>query len=335
MPPKTPYYEKYGTHPAIISFAPHKSGITPLSPLHPAISLLSPTSREVRDELEAFQKGVMRGYTSQWLRGLDVISERPFPFSPINLEVVNWIGRDKWDRAEKYTVEGMVGTFWNAGNDEVWGILKECLQLVSLMLAHTASHPWFDALLCSPRIPIPPSRFTRRDQNRFPGPELAHCWKSFSCRNPCAVNPKETEAKMTRIAEGVLMKNLSFGFMSFDTDPRTDFHFDDGLKVDALTSFQAHIKVYISHQLVAPLLREDLTPGERMAERVYTAKTIFHELMHVFNYAAQNFKNGKYLGVDRYRNFEPYFEEEAESEFVSPLPPSPQLNLQADRRKLG
>jgi len=127
---------------------------------------------------------------------------------------------------------------------------------------------------------------------------------------------------MDAIIINVLRTNLKFGLMSFDTGPRTSIPFQNSLKVDALTQFQEDIKIFISHQLIAPLLRDDLTEGERMAERVYVAKTICHELMHVFNFASQNFsREGKYLGVNRYCNFEPYFEEGSETEFVSlPFP---------------
>jgi len=72
---------------------------------------LSPTRREARDELEAFQKGVMRGYTSQWLRELDVVSERGFGTPQLSFNLLDWIGRDRWDANGKVKVEGEKGTY--------------------------------------------------------------------------------------------------------------------------------------------------------------------------------------------------------------------------------
>ncbi|TVY81641.1 hypothetical protein LSUE1_G005802, partial [Lachnellula suecica] len=286
-------------HPAIASIAPHKSGITPLSPLHPGISLLSPASRDVRNEIEALQRGVMRGYTSQWLQDLDVISERSFPTPDLELEIPDWIDRPRWDGMD---------------NDEYWAVLEECLKLVSLMLAHASSHPWFDALLHSEREDIDPRRFSARDLNRYPGDELSKHWKSISVQQPSVGSTTETPKVMEQIIRDVLQKRLRFGFMSRDINPLTDEIFENGAKVEAMAHFGENMKVYLSVQLLQPLLAGRLSEGETMAEQVFVVKTLFHELMHIFNYARNNFDGAEWRGVDVYRSMEPFFGEELECE---------------------
>jgi len=260
----------------------------------------------------------MRGFTSQYLRELDVVPERPFNVEEdieigVEVEVLEWIARGRWDLDEG--LEGDVKV--------IWGELEKCLKLVTLLLASVARHPWFDALLLGEREAVRIERFEARDRNRFPGVEMGRCWKVFRGRKPGLVETGETEREMDRIIRNILEESLTFGVMRQDTNPITGEVFGDGVKVDAMTVYGEDIRVFVAWEILAPLLRRDLNDGERMAERVFVAKTVFHELMHVFHFAQRNFSaEGEYLGPDYYRSLEPFFEDEAEAEYVFPFPSS-------------
>lgn len=161
----------------------------------------------------------------------------------------------------------------------MWGVLEGCLGLAGLLIASMSSHPWFDALLNASRTPVPRWRFKTRDLDGYPGDELGKCWKVFQLRSPTEVNGAETKKRMD-VLEEVSKRRLRFGFMDRRVHPMIGEMFDENAEnelegeaqegrtmADGLAHFAENMKVFISYQAVAPLLRGDLSDGERMAER--------------------------------------------------------------------
>jgi len=78
-----------------------KSGLTPLSPLHPAV-VMSPGAYAMRREIEAFQRSHFKGYTTQNLRELDVITERDLSPCSLGNPILAILDRDRWEPEGKF-----------------------------------------------------------------------------------------------------------------------------------------------------------------------------------------------------------------------------------------
>lgn len=70
------------------------------------------------------------------------------------------------------------------------------------------------------------------------------------------------------------------------------------------------LRIWLAWQDVAPLLRNDLTSSQKLAEQLAIAQTLLHELMHAYNIANDIFNQGPTWKAAR----EPYFEDEPCSE---------------------
>jgi hypothetical protein len=73
------------------------------------------------------------------------------------------------------------------------------------------------------------------------------------------------------------------------------------------------IRIYLAKQQLAPLLRNDLSCSQRLAEQLAVAQTMLHEVIHVYNKASDidHYETGN---IADWRRMEPFFEDEQSQE---------------------
>jgi len=162
--PSQSYYTRH-------ALDPNKSGLTPLGPLFPetymGIKSTLKRKQSTNDETikrlrgEVYQKEVLRGFTTQDLVELDVISNRQLKASTLDNPIYPILARNRWmtsadNRMDPTNLVIEYGTgpgntpggstqkiaSWMAADDMVWETIKPCLHLASHVLTKLPSHPW-------------------------------------------------------------------------------------------------------------------------------------------------------------------------------------------------
>ncbi|KAE8450687.1 hypothetical protein EG329_006032 [Mollisiaceae sp. DMI_Dod_QoI] len=339
MANRTIYGQRYGVQPGS-PYGPGKSGLTPLSPLNPAIALRSPNSLETRNSIEDYQRWLLSSYTTQLLRELDCITERDLKPNDLTNEIFRSWRKDRWDTEENYphshTVydmsdevlkligqEGQV-VKWVAGHEKVWAALKPCLKLGTRILEALVNHPWFDAVLLADREEIPANRFPPQFRLQSTVKDLQTKYKCFNLRS-AEVRGDGTQCRevFKRLIEDVFENRLTFGLMHDQIDPFSgDNMFPDPDQAGTIGGLTAVIpdplisplKVWISYSNIAPLLRTDLSSSERLMETWSVAVTIVHETIHAFHKANSAYEGSTKFINDLDRMREAYFALEQENE---------------------
>lgn len=114
--------------------------------------------------------------------------------------------------------------------------------------------------------------------------------QSFSPRPPHPDNAKSCELAQSLLLGSKGMRTLRWGLMSafeLPTDPqpaRVDPMYGFAI-VEKDSSRPEDIKGFLAFELLSPLLRKDLTDGERIGAQVLVAITLVHETIHVLNFA--------------------------------------------------
>jgi hypothetical protein len=111
------------------------------------------------------------------------------------------------------------------------------------------------------------------------------------------------QAQEAMVFYTVLAPFLKLDFMDGDVNPvtkqRHNLH-TNGLTCAVKTN---DIRIWLAFQDVIPLLRNDLTSSQRLAEELSIAQTLLHEFMHAYNIA-----NNLYNQIHQPK--EPYFDDE-------------------------
>jgi hypothetical protein len=111
------------------------------------------------------------------------------------------------------------------------------------------------------------------------------------------------QAQEAMVFYTVLSPFLKLDFMDGDVNPVTKHRHNlhaNGLTCAVKTN---DIRIWLAFQDVIPLLRNDLTSSQRLAEELSIAQTLLHEFMHAYNIA-----NDLYNQIPEAK--EPYFEDE-------------------------
>jgi hypothetical protein len=141
-----------------LAFGAGKSGLTPLRPSNPAISL-SPARMDLQERLIDFQKKLSFGFTTRQLFDLDAITSREVKSLSINTPIHPMFAKNRWLKEnrpdsiskdlyrlpEHLIVDGQA-TVWTAPDPRVWTLLEPSLRLVSLVIENLPNHPWVNAL---------------------------------------------------------------------------------------------------------------------------------------------------------------------------------------------
>ena len=135
--------------------------------------------------------------------------------------------------------------------------------------------------------------------------------QSFVAMKLKPVGPKsKSRAHEAMVYHTVLYPFLKLDLMDALVHPETNKKqkaFANGLTT---APKENDLRIYLAWQDVLPLLRDDLTSSQRLAEQLAVAQTLLHEFMHVYNIA-----NDIYNQCPTWRTSkEPYFEDEPCSE---------------------
>lgn len=142
----TLYQKKFGAPPTpIVSIiGSHRSGLTPIS----AYNLTEPSANASREERIAYQQSRLRGYTTQLLADLDVISLRSLSIPLDRNPIYPLLKRNRWlekkDLVLPISHSEKEGISWSAQNPLIWPYLEPCLRLLSRLFARMH----FDPFVC-------------------------------------------------------------------------------------------------------------------------------------------------------------------------------------------
>lgn len=121
-----------------------KSGLTPFVTLTSS-SGLGGLGIRMQKRLKRYQKSVLMGFTTQGLMDLGAIVNDPVTYKPLNVPIDRLFERHLWT-AKPFNPCYMGGSYgmtpWAASQDDVWDILKPCLQLATCIMDRMTSHPW-------------------------------------------------------------------------------------------------------------------------------------------------------------------------------------------------
>lgn len=138
------YQKKYGAPPTPIAIiiGSHRSGLTPIS----AYNLTNLSANASREKRTAYQQSRLRGYTSQLLVDLDVVSLRsltiPGDSNPINPTMQRSRWAESSDLVLPISSSEKEGISWTAQNPLIWEHLQPCLKLASRLLARMHLDPF-------------------------------------------------------------------------------------------------------------------------------------------------------------------------------------------------
>ncbi|KAF8853728.1 hypothetical protein BDZ45DRAFT_760989, partial [Acephala macrosclerotiorum] len=136
---------KYGTGPPTVHVQGNsitiKSGLTPIAPL-PQVPPNRADQQRILDT-ENYQKQTLRGFTTQELVDLEVISYNNLPFYSLDVPIHQIFAQSRWTAFPRKNVY-LPGTSipWSAQSNLVWPALQPCLRLATQILSHLNTHPW-------------------------------------------------------------------------------------------------------------------------------------------------------------------------------------------------
>ncbi|TGO67110.1 hypothetical protein BOTNAR_0048g00420 [Botryotinia narcissicola] len=161
----TLYQKKYGVPPTPIAIiiGSHRSGLTLIS----AYDLINPSANASREERTAYQQSRLRGYTSQLLVYLDVVSLRSLTIPEDSNPINQTMQRSRWvetsDLVLPISSSEAEGISWTAQNPLIWEHLQPCLRLASRLLTRMHLDPFVQALLLGNTETIPIEEFKSQD----------------------------------------------------------------------------------------------------------------------------------------------------------------------------
>ncbi|KAM0159349.1 hypothetical protein ACHAPG_003601 [Botrytis cinerea] len=319
--------------------------LIPPFPSFPTTSTPRTPSKQTRnwDAIETNQRNRLHSFTTRELLNLDAITERPMAASTLSdVPILALLRRTQWDstgrlfgRKEAIIIDdwgqsreeegGMYGS-WNSRNEYVWEALRPILTIANQYLLSSHMLPWFDALLISPRRPVPPER------NLLDVPDLQY----FSPRHP-AYNIEDTKRARDKILSDVLLDkyDILFSFFEPGKNPYTgeiDTDADENMYPDQNTLAFADIRwskrnsgddketlcynivLMLNVDFVTPLIVDKyLNHAERYAISWRIAVVIVHELVHAIE-LVRNYPSREVKMITPPASIEPYFEDEALAE---------------------
>ncbi|KAL2063401.1 hypothetical protein VTL71DRAFT_5206 [Oculimacula yallundae] len=338
------YALKYGIHPGA-PFGPGKSGLTPVAP---SFGVAQPSIQTLRDLTENYQRRVLNGYTSRELEELDCLTNRQLHPNDLTNHILPIFQQSNWSQASSQPYpeldESTLGADihgkprigkipWNGSDPRIWMHLEPCVKLACQILCRVHSLPWFDALITENYESIPPNRFQPEDILASSMADLQRQFKKFRPRtqNERARGPDSREKLRTLISE-VLLPKLKLGFMSDGVNPNTGPSVSPSEATFygvTLLSNNSDICIYLSCDLLTPLMRQDLTSSERLLQTFQVAVTLVHEFMvsclpvseysclttiaHATHMAVSYFERGRFKGTYPH-DFEPYYQQEQQNE---------------------
>ncbi|KUJ22649.1 uncharacterized protein LY89DRAFT_306821 [Mollisia scopiformis] len=316
----TPFAKKYGVDPQLSPLK--KSGFTPTLP--PSI-IPKNAGLFLDPRTERYQRKILKGFTARELDDLGAYPDPNAKESTLNnlidgiLKVENWQsptptapGFPIVASGEAYLVGPNPGT-WHAENPVVWQILEPVLKLTSRFLSNINTNILIDAFLFGRFRELPPNKWVRD----FPG--APDCY-SFHTRKPEDRNPDAAKTALQVAFPKLLVQQkiqLTLEFLHPDSKIRPN--------VEALGSSHAvtwgdkaefgfgrqYIYIGLNIDKYQPLLRNDLSISEKLAEQYQCSVTLLHEILHAINFA---FSFSYLREHDHYTDYEPFFEEHIFSE---------------------
>lgn len=150
MATKSQYAQLFGSAPAWLGLGRNQSGVTPLGP--PDVEyrpLGKAVPQQVRDDVEEYQKELMRGFTTQMLVDIDSITHRQLKPIDLTIALPELFWRTRWVRPPQNFLNSLPPNYvptlsepWSAHMDSVWGALLPCLRIAAQILEHIYKHPW-------------------------------------------------------------------------------------------------------------------------------------------------------------------------------------------------
>ncbi|TGO72599.1 hypothetical protein BELL_0436g00010 [Botrytis elliptica] len=277
----TLYQKKYGAPPTPIAIiiGSHRSGLTPIS----AYNLTSPSANASREERTAYQQSRLRGYTSQLLVDLDVVSLRSLTIPEDSNPINPTMQRSRERR-----------NFMDGANPLIWEHLQPCLKLASRLLARMHLDPFVQALLLGSTETIPIEEFKPQDVFRF-GPGIQKLFKRFHPLPYDSTNAFRTRQELNHIEKKILMRHYT---LAFGVDESAKSQGDEGMESSAppKQSFVAvstynrqNMTIVTEYNIYSfrVLMNPNLSDAERLSEEWYVATSMYHEFMHVLGYAKE------------------------------------------------
>ncbi|PVH77444.1 hypothetical protein DL98DRAFT_591223 [Cadophora sp. DSE1049] len=181
--------------------------------------------------------------------------------------------------------KGYPGKWDVRGNQTVRDALNPSLYLASLLLTHSATWTWFDALLFSPRKEVTPANLKDTKDGCDPG-KIAYRTFEFRARDPISVQrSQETfetyaaslQAKLTLCIKSAVLRAEKAG----NNNLIYRWHRPSYTMIESGAVYTEDYTgvTHLSSEIVLPLLRSDLTISERLVRQFCVAKTLVHETM--------------------------------------------------------
>lgn len=161
-----------------------------------------------------------------------------------------------------------------ARNDVVWNALEPCLRLASRFMSSAYTLSWWQAFIEGEYQPIDPTRLPARDQGITGLETFSHTGDPFDINFSA------------RLENFLRNYNISYHLINGWDDPWTGL--DRGNWMCALTTpifldrKRDRIEIYVSYEMLEPLLRTDLTIAESSIDRFRFVATLMHEVTVVF-----------------------------------------------------
>ncbi|PVH75183.1 hypothetical protein DL98DRAFT_593452 [Cadophora sp. DSE1049] len=260
----TEFGRKYGHPRGMINGIDHttikytgKSGLTPLSPGIYSQSLPSPTERRRRrksDKLREYQGDRLQGFTSEELlrlKSLPSINVTKIKQRLATVPLHPILAQNRWFKEEELPkhqgdvpIWGLISGFWNP-----------ILELVTLMLTHSADNEWLDTDFYGRYEVLPKVEGVAPRSRLLP-------------RTPeeRILDSQTTNSERRSIQDRLLhiVKHIRFGLDSGNMESDLDMPVRNGggLGYTRTDWLSGHVEIWIATEALQPLLRKDLTNTE-------------------------------------------------------------------------
>ncbi|KAL3420974.1 hypothetical protein PVAG01_07419 [Phlyctema vagabunda] len=275
----------------------HRSGLTPISRLHP-----HPHPQADTDELMAYQRKKMYGFTSRELHDLDCLTTRDT--RPASLTGIHPIlDLDRWhtDAArhpERPLYKMDDGSDWVAGNPRIWPKLAPALRFLTRFIEILHEHPWFETVMTGDLHDVPQTRHPAVGSIKDKGVKkevrqgkryeyITAAATAASTAQAAQPTPESRRAAIKALKDDMLQRfldwDVTFTFSHSHEDGQTGEAQKDGQ--DAYWTPMGDggpPMIFLAHQAMLPLLRPGLSQAETQMEQYALAILLFHELAHGF-----------------------------------------------------
>ncbi|KAE8440623.1 hypothetical protein EG329_007025 [Mollisiaceae sp. DMI_Dod_QoI] len=283
---RTPFARKYGVD--LIFSAFQKSGYTPTLP-HSIIPINTNKATASNETIEKHQREyLLNGFTARELTDYGAypdLNAKPSTLrNPIDFrgKSISMVPIEANGHAYSDSLGDNPGT-WCAGNPTVWGVLEPVLKLASRFLSNIQTNILVDAFLFGDFRELPPEKWTRKTPSDPPR-------YSFHARPVTDRDEAEVKTRLQTVLHMVLKDEFEYSIGFGHPSQQVRSGVQDPKVYQAFTRIATEGKKGRIHTVLnidnfQPLLRNDLTVSERMAEEHFCSIIILHELMHALNNA--------------------------------------------------